>query len=86
MMKGMFNQLNALLKLHGAENLLRVAVDSLPDELHETVFAVATDIILADGEVTPEEEELLNRLYGILEIPESTARTIIDVMVTKNRG
>jgi tellurite resistance protein len=58
----------------------------LPDELKETVFAVTTDIALADGEVSQEEEQLLNDLYSALGLSEEIALKIIDVMLIKNKG
>ena len=56
------------------------------NDLTETAFAIATDIVLADGEVTEEEQKLLNDLFQLLEIPEETAIKIIDVMLIKNQG
>jgi len=47
---------------------------------------VTTDIALADGEVSEEEEQLLNDLYGALGISEEVALNIIDVMLIKNKG
>lgn len=82
----MFNRLCSLLQRMGVNGLLEIALESLPHDLYETAFAVTTDIVLADGEVTDEEENLLNRLYRILSIPEATAIKIIDVMMIKNKG
>jgi uncharacterized tellurite resistance protein B-like protein len=82
----MIDRLLSILQRQGADTLLAAALASLPHELNETVFAVMADIVLADGEVTPEEEDFLNQLYRILEIPEETAIKIIDVMLIKNRG
>lgn len=82
----MIDRLLGILQRQGAEMLLAAALASLPHELQETVFAVTADIVLADGEVTEEEEEFLNHLYRALEIPEETAIKIIDVMLIKNRG
>jgi len=59
---------------------------TLPDELKETVFAVTTDMALADGEVSEEEEQLLNDLYSALGLSEDIALKIIDVMLIKNKG
>ena len=85
-MRRLFDKLLSQLQRSGRENLLKAAVQSLPHELHETVFAVTTDLVLADGEVTEEEENLLNYLYQILGIQETNAIKIIDVMVIKNKG
>jgi tellurite resistance protein len=82
----MLDRLLSILQRQGAEILLAAALASLPHDLQETVFAVTADIVLADGEVTEEEEEFLNELYHVLEIPEETAIKIIDVMLIKNRG
>ncbi|NEO49912.1 MAG: tellurite resistance TerB family protein, partial [Moorea sp. SIO4A3] len=69
-----------------SDPLLSGALKSLPHELQGTAFAIATDIILADGEITDDEEEFLNELYHALEISEETAVNIIDVMFIKNQG
>lgn len=85
-MRKMFDHLLNLLQRKGADALLRVAIDVLPHELQETVFAVTTDIILSDGDITEEEEKFLEQLYAALEISEETAIKIIDIMLIKNRG
>jgi uncharacterized tellurite resistance protein B-like protein len=82
----MIDRLLSILQRKGADTLLGAAISALPHELQETVFAVTADIVLADGEVTEEEEEFLNQLYRALEIPEETALKIIEVMLIKNRG
>lgn len=85
-MRKMIERLQSMLQREGIEVLFKVAMATLPDELKETSFAVATDIVLADGEVTQEEEKLLNDLYRALEISEELAVKIIDVMLIKNKG
>jgi uncharacterized tellurite resistance protein B-like protein len=85
-MRKMFDRLLNLLQRQGANNLLTTAVEALPHDLLETAFAVTADIVLADGEVTSEEEDLLNQLYRALQISEETAVKIIDVMLIKNKG
>lgn len=85
-MRKMFDRLLTILQRQGADTLLGAALASLPHELQETAFAVTTDIVLADGEVTEEEEDFLEQLYRALEISEETAVKIIDVMLIKNRG
>ncbi|WP_377480752.1 MAG: tellurite resistance TerB family protein [Microcoleus anatoxicus] len=85
-MKKMLDRLLMLLQRQGVKVLFNAALATLPDELKETVFAVTTDIALADGEVSEEEEQLLNDLYIALEISEEIALKIIDVMLIKNKG
>lgn len=85
-MRRMFDKLLSILQREGLEVLFNAAIDALPHDLKETAFAVTTDIVLADGQVTSEEEKLLNDLYRALEIPEDLAVKIIDVMLIKNKG
>lgn len=85
-MRRMIDKLLGILQRDGIEVLFNAALATLPNELKDTVFAVATDIVLADGEVTEEEEKLLNDLYRALEISEENAIKIIDVMMIKNKG
>lgn len=85
-MRRMIDRLLSILQRQGTEALFNAAVAALPHDLQETAFAVTTDIILADGEVTEEEEKLLNDLYRALEISEEVAAKIIDVMLIKNKG
>jgi tellurite resistance protein len=82
----MFEKLAIIMQRQGTDTLLRAAISSLPYELHETAFAVATDIVLADGEVTQEEEEILNWLCNALNVSKNTALKIIEVMLIKNKG
>ena len=85
-MRKMLDRLLMILQRQGAEVLFNAALATLPDELKETVFAVTTDIALADGEISKEEEHLLNDLYSALDLSEEIALKIIDVMLIKNKG
>lgn len=85
-MHRMFDKLLALLKQQGPGDLIALAKRSLPQDLRETAFAVATDLVLSDGSVAPQEQSFLDDLYRILEIPGDTALQIVQVMNIKNRG
>lgn len=86
MMRRLFDKLLGKLKRDGVAALFLSAKDSLPENLKQTAFAVATDLVLADGVVTNDEKEFLDELYKALEIPEEVARNVIDVMLIKNQG
>lgn len=62
------------------------AAEALTPELCETAFAFACDMVLADGLVGQSEEAFLNSLLCHLNVSESTARTIIDVSLIRNRN
>lgn len=85
-MNRMFDSLLGILKRDGIDNLFNIAKESLSPDLREAVFAVATDLVLADGVVTQEEKEFLNDLYYALSISSDIARQIVEVMLIKNRG
>ncbi|MEM6402767.1 MAG: tellurite resistance TerB family protein [Cyanobacteria bacterium P01_D01_bin.116] len=85
-MRRLFDKLCGITKRQGSDVLLKTAITSLPHHLHDTAFAVAADLILADGEVTEEEEDLLQYLYTHLNIPEEKAKNIVDAMIIKNKG
>lgn len=75
-----------LLKREGVGAVFNTARASLPYDLRESVFAVATDLVLADGKVTEREQVLLDQLYRTLDIHHQTAAKIVEVMTIKNRG
>ena len=85
-MHRMFDKLLSMLKLQGPSTLIDLAKAQLPQDLRETAFAVATDLVLSDGTVTSQEQAFLDDLYRILEIPGATALQIVKVMTIKNRG
>ena len=82
----MYDKLFGILRRDGIPVLLESAKASLPFELRESAFAIATDLILSDGTVTPEEESFLNDLCHALDINSAIAMKIVEVMLIKNRG
>ena len=82
----MFDNILGLLIEQGSSPVLDAAFKSLPRDLYDTVFANVADLVLADGQVTKEEQDLLDSLYRALEIPEHMAVQIINVMLIKNKG
>lgn len=85
-MRRMFDKLFGILRRDGVGALFSAAKSSLPYDLHASVFAVATDLVLADGVVTDQERDFLNQLHRALEIPDDTAMQIVEVMMMKNQG
>ncbi|MBP5976862.1 tellurite resistance TerB family protein [Brasilonema sp. CT11] len=82
----MFEKLLNILKWEGINALFHSAKESLPYDLRETAFAIATDLVLADG-VSPQEElEFLKDLSQDLGISGYIAIQIVQVMLVKNRG
>lgn len=75
-----------IIKIYDVDTLLKLALPSLPEYLNETVFALATDITLADGAMFEEELNMLSKLSAQLSIPEETVDRITSVMIIKNKG
>lgn len=82
----MINKLVGILTKQGPAFLLQKAHEALPCELRETAFAVATDLIFADGVLEVEEKNLLEELQESLGIEEEMAIRVIEVLSIKNRG
>ena len=80
------NKLLRIIKTYGVDSLLQLAFPSLPEYLHETVFALATDVTLSDGSMFEEELNMLSKLSAQLSIPEETVNQITKVIMIKNKG
>lgn len=85
-MSALLNKLIGIIKKQGVDALVNMSKESLPQDMRETAFAVATDLALADGEIADQEKEILTKIQLGLEIPESKAVNIIEVMLIKNKG
>lgn len=85
-MRHMYDKLFGIMRQDGISILLQAAKESLPCELREAAFAVATDLVLSDGIMTQDEQGFLNDLCRILEISQTTALKIVEVMMIKSRG
>jgi tellurite resistance protein len=60
-MKAMFDRVLTTLKKQGAGALIAAAKETLTPEQKETAFAIAADLILADGVVEDEEKKIPGR-------------------------
>ena len=75
-----------MLKSHGFEQLAKMSVDTLSPEFYETVFVIATDIMLADGILEKEEQRFILQLKQQLKIKDELAAKIGEVMIIKNKA
>lgn len=74
------------LKKHGPNEMINCAKASLPPQLAPTAFAIAVDLVFADGTVSTEERAFIDDLRCILAIPDEMALKIVEVMTLKNQG
>ncbi|MGE5379390.1 MAG: tellurite resistance TerB family protein [Candidatus Saccharibacteria bacterium] len=85
-MGAMLNKLIGIIRKSGLDGLISMAKESLPEDMRETAFAVATDLALADGEIAQQEKDILTKFQQSLGISEDKAVNIIEVMLVKNKG
>lgn len=69
----------------GFEAVVKAAAP-LTQELRETAFAFATEVVLADGIVGKDEEQFIGRLAETLKIPEDLGQAVIGVTIIRGRG
>lgn len=60
----------------GLDKVLDIIVDSLPERLRETAYAIACDVAAADGKATQEELRLLEILRHRLQVGRLAAAAI----------
>jgi uncharacterized tellurite resistance protein B-like protein len=82
----MIDRLVGYLNKHGAEWLITKSTSALPDELRQTAFVTAVDLVFADGSVEAEEQALIERLQTTLRISDEMALKVVEVISIKNRG
>ncbi|MEH1842638.1 MAG: tellurite resistance TerB family protein [Nostoc sp.] len=86
MMNKLFEKILGILEGDGFNTLFNAAKDSLSQDLREAAFAVATDLVLAEGIVAEEEKNFLNDLYQALGVSSEIAIQIVQVILIKNRA
>jgi tellurite resistance protein len=80
----MIDRMLAILKRDGWRRMIEKCAADLPRELKTTVFALAVDFVLIDGNVEEEEKEFIENLRHSLEIGGSDAEAIVSVLAMKN--
>jgi tellurite resistance protein len=79
-----FKHVLDLIKAYESGEVFAAAKKTLSPLLKETAFAIATDLVLADGWMSPGERNLLFQLWHSLEIPDHIGEKILEVMLIKN--
>ena len=75
-----------LITEYGLPAVLDACAKAIPPEWHPTAFALAIDVMLADGRLGSRESALIDRLQNVLRLDDSLARRIVEVLVIKNRA
>ncbi len=71
---------------YGQLKLISFCCELINEEDKETLFALALEVLLADGTLEKEEKSLIEILSGKLNIDAGMTSKIIEVIFLKNRG
>jgi tellurite resistance protein len=70
----------------GRPEAFAAGVRGIPADLKETVYALAADIVFADGVGQAEELSFLREMQEALGVPDDLATKVVEVVRIKNRG
>jgi hypothetical protein len=73
-----------LLADRGLAPVLAACGARVPEAQRASVFAVATDLVLADGRIDGGEKAFIDQLQAALRVDDATALKIVEVMLIKN--
>ena len=82
--KPVLDRVMELFGAHSAEAIVAIAAKALPPALRAPAFAIAVDLVLADGEASIEERKFIDGLQDLLQLPDEDAVKIVDVIIIKN--
>lgn len=68
------------------EKLIDVCVPLISDEWRATVFALAVELVVGDGNLEAFEEKIIEYLQKKLDISDELAQKIVDVILIKQKG
>lgn len=81
-----FEKLIKVARSEGVDKLLTLSSAAITPTLKPTAFAVATDLLMADGHVDPAEKKFLEKIQQSLGVSDAEALKIVEVISIKNRG
>jgi prepilin-type processing-associated H-X9-DG protein len=84
--KKVFEKLMKVARSEGVDKLIEMSSAATRAELKPMAFAVAADLLMADGHVAPEEKKFLEKIQKSLGVNDDVALKIVEVIAIKNRG
>lgn len=85
-MQGLAERAVRLLTDYGLPAVLTACAKVIPADLRPTTFALATDLVLADGRIGDREKTFVDQLQAVLRVDDATALKIVEVLLIKNHG
>jgi hypothetical protein len=84
--QGIFKAAGERIRERGADRVIQTAAAAVPKSLAPTAFAVAADLMLSDGRLSPNEQRFTDELRVLLNVERDTAAKIVEVLMVKNAG
>lgn len=82
----MFEKLLKIIRSQGPEVLMNQSAEAINPALRPTAFAIAADLIFADGDVADTERRYLEKIQKNLNVDDPLALKIVEVIAIKNQG
>lgn len=82
----MFEKLLKMARSQGVEVLMNQSAEAIKPALRPTAFALAVDLLFADGDVATEEKRYLEKIQKNLNVDDALAVKIVEVIAIKNQG
>jgi tellurite resistance protein len=80
----LIESMRTLIEARGALPVIADAASVIPQRLRAPAFALAADLVLADGRMERSERRFLDRLAGELDVDPQQTIDILEVMLVKN--
>jgi uncharacterized tellurite resistance protein B-like protein len=77
-------KVNRLARREGEDALLARAVAALPETMRPAAYFAVVDLVLSDRDLSPDEEEYLAHIQGLLGLSDDLADQMLEVAVLKN--
>ena len=83
--RNIMTKMNKLMKQGGAEAVVNLAVQNIPDNMKAGVFCYACELVFADGFADPDEQKILDIVKRELNIEDDLAYKVAEVVTIKNK-
>ena len=84
--QNLVDQFLKIVDQEGLDTLIAAAKSALENNLKESAFVNAMEIIMADGIVDSKEKKFLEKLQAALGVSDERVKQIVDILAVKNRG
>lgn len=82
----MFEKVMKVARSQGIDVLMNQSAEAIKPNMRPTAFAIAADLIFADGDVATEERRYLEKIQKNLGVNDDLALKIVEVTQIKNMG